>query len=168
MRRLHVCPLSRVPQILEESRARTLVSLLGHDARFETPASIAPRRHLRIGMSDISAAREGHVTPQAEHVRRLVEFVDGSEDAIVLHCYAGVSRSTAAAYVLACAHAPAGREAEIAAHLRELSPTATPNPLIVQLGDELLGRDGRMVHAIAVLGRGAECFEGVPFRIDLD
>lgn len=168
MRSLYVCPLSRLPETLRASGARTLVSLLGRDATFQRPASIEPDDHLLLGMSDISTAREGHALPEPEQVRRLITFVARSDGPIVLHCFAGVSRSTAAAFVLACAHAPGRLETEIAAHLRALSPTATPNARIVQLGDDILGRNGRMAAAIAALGRGADCFEGVPFLLDLD
>jgi predicted protein tyrosine phosphatase len=168
MRSLFVCPLSRLPETLKFSGARSLVSLLGAGAVFDRPASIEAERHLLLGLSDISVARDGHVLPQAEQVRQLIDFVARSEGAIAMHCYAGVSRSTAAAFVLACAHAPHRPEAEIAAQLRALSPTATPNSLIVALGDEILSRGGRMSAAISTIGRGAECFEGVPFRLDLE
>jgi predicted protein tyrosine phosphatase len=34
---------------------------------------------------------------------------------------------------------------------------------MVAIADELLGRDGRMVDAVAAIGRGADAFEGVVF-----
>ena len=86
---------------------------------------------------------------------------------LVVHCHAGISRSTAAAYVIACARRPDLDEGHLADELRRLSPSATPNPLIVAHGDAALGREGRMVEAIRRIGRGAEAFEGVPFRLDL-
>ncbi len=63
--------------------------------------------------------------------------------------------------------APERDEAEIAAALRAASPSATPNPRLVAIADGLLGRSGRMVAAIAAIGRGAEAFEGVPFTLAL-
>jgi predicted protein tyrosine phosphatase len=86
---------------------------------------------------------------------------------LVIHCYAGVSRSTAGAFVSACALNPRRAEAEIARDIRRLSPTATPNARIVALADQMLGRDGRMVTAIEAIGRGVECYEGHPFHLDL-
>jgi predicted protein tyrosine phosphatase len=84
-----------------------------------------------------------------------------------VHCYAGISRSTAAAYVIAAALQPERDESELARELRTRSPTATPNPLIVAHADKLLGREGRMVSAIRAIGRGKEAFEGTPFMLDL-
>ena len=99
--------------------------------------------------------------------RAILDFVAAwpREKPLVIHCYAGISRSTAAAYIAACALRPP-RRGRVAAALRAASPSATPNPLFVAIADRLLGRDGRMVAAIAAIGRGADAFEGVPFRFD--
>ena len=68
---------------------------------------------------------------------------------LLIHCWAGISRSTAAAYIAACAFAPERDEAELAARLRKASPSATPNARLVAIADAMLGRDGRMRDAIA-------------------
>jgi predicted protein tyrosine phosphatase len=84
-----------------------------------------------------------------------------------MHCYAGISRSTAGAYVAACLLNPQREEHAIAQELRRASPTATPNPRIVALADRALGRDGRMSAAIDRIGRGVMAYEGDPFRLDV-
>ncbi len=86
---------------------------------------------------------------------------------MVIHCFAGVSRSTAAAFIAACALKPERDEFAIARAIREASPTATPNARLVALADEALGRKGRMNDAIVRIGRGEECFEGTPFVLEL-
>ena len=85
---------------------------------------------------------------------------------MVIHCYAGISRSTAAAFVAVCVLNPAGTEAAIARALRRASPTATPNIRIVALADDVLGRRGHMVEAITAIGQGM-LVEAAPFRLDL-
>ena len=108
--------------------------------------------------------------PVEMHVHALLDFVRMWDRAqpLLIHCYAGVSRSTAAAYAAACALTATRDEPKLAGQLRQLSPTATPNARIVALADDLLGRGGRMIAAIERIGRGAECFEGVPFRWEID
>ena len=86
---------------------------------------------------------------------------------VVIHCYAGVSRSTAAAFIAACLLDETRSEMSIARDIRERSPTATPNALMVKIADRLLGRDGRMIEAVRSIGRGTDCYEGVPFSLDL-
>ena len=123
-----------------------------------------------LGVSDIVAAREGFTQPEARHVAEMLAFFRAwdRQAPLLIHCYAGVSRSTAAAYIGACALTPSGQETVLAARLRAASPTATPNLRLVELADTLLGRDGRMASAIREIGRGADCFEGEPFALHLD
>jgi predicted protein tyrosine phosphatase len=56
-------------------------------------------------------------------------------------------------------------EMALAQELRDASPSATPNRLLVSHVDALLGRDGRMVAAIDSIGRGQDAYEGTPFRL---
>ena len=166
---LHVCPLSRLHDTVTATRASHVVSLMGLGAEVQRPAAIAAERHLFIGVSDIVEPREGYVLPAAGHIETLLAFVRAweRESPLVLHCWAGISRSTAAAYIAACALAPDRDEAALATVLREASPSATPNARLIALADDILGRQGRMVDAIRAIGRGAEAMEGTPFMLQL-
>ena len=86
---------------------------------------------------------------------------------MLIHCYAGISRSTASAFITVCVLAPHRDEREIALALRQASPTATPNSRLVALADAYLGRDGRMRAAIESIGRGVDCYEGAPFALEI-
>ena len=167
---IHVCSLARLHATVEETGALHVVTLLKDTDRVERPRSIAPANHLILGMDDISTPMDGYIIPADEHVTRLIEFVRGWDRAkpMVVHCFAGISRSTAGAYVAACVLNPRRDEMAIARELRRLSATATPNIRIVTLADRMLGRDGRMVAAVDSIGRGEMAYEGVPFRLDLE
>jgi predicted protein tyrosine phosphatase len=166
---IHVCPLSRLPETVAASGASHLVTLATLGSAVERPAAIRPEHHLRVGFSDIVAPMEGHLPPGEAHVRAVLDFVAAwpREKPMVIHCYAGISRSTAAAYVAACALRPDWDEAELAQEVRRLAPSATPNRLFVEIADRLLGREGRMSAAVSGIGRGAEAFEGTPFHLTL-
>jgi predicted protein tyrosine phosphatase len=153
-----------------ETGARHVVTLLGVDDEVVLPAEVPADNHLRLQVHDITDPMDGYVTPQVEHVERLLHFVQRwRRDApMVIHCYAGISRSTAAAFTAVCALNPKREERLIAQALRRASQTAFPNPRIVQIADHLLARDGRMVEAVAGIGRGTIAAEGEPFRLDLD
>lgn len=172
--RLHVCSLSRLDATVASSGARHLVTLINEGTPVVRPTVVAERDHLFLGMNDIVAPMDGYVAPSGEHVDRLLEFTDrwwrahAGTSPLVIHCWAGISRSTAAAFIAACALNPRRDEGEIAAILRARSPSATPNARLVALADERLGRDGRMSAAIARIGRGADAFEGEPFAIALE
>lgn len=169
MPRIHVCPLSRVEETVRASGARSLVTLINHGTPVSRPTEIAPERHLLVAVSDIVVEMDGHILPGETHVRALLDFVRGWDraDPLLIHCWAGVSRSTAAAFIAACALSPHRDEGEIAAAIRRRSPTATPNPRLVAIADEMLRRKGRMAGAVANIGRGQECEEALPFAVDL-
>ena len=166
---IHVCPLSKVSATVSATGASHLVSLINEGTPVPRPDSIPKENHLFLGINDIAELTAGLVTPGAKHVEALLAFVEtwDRERPLVVHCYAGVSRSTAAAFVTVCALRPEKNEGEIARRLRDLSPAATPNRLIVDHGDSLLKRDGRMVSAIKSIGRGEMAFENTPFSLSL-
>jgi predicted protein tyrosine phosphatase len=166
--RIHVCSIFRIADVTKATGARTLITLINQEIRVDRPAAIAPERHLFVGISDITSEMEGHVLPGEEHIAALLDFVRrwDREEPLLIHCFAGISRSTAAAFIIACALSPHLCEEEIAQRLRRASPTATPNARLVALADKILGREGRMITAIERIGRGEDCIEGEPFAID--
>jgi predicted protein tyrosine phosphatase len=170
MPRLHVCSLALVAETVAKTGARSLVTLLSPGTEIERPIGIRPERHLYLAVSDIVEPTLGQVLPDAAHLDELLGFVDAWDRAapMLVHCFAGVSRSTAAAYIAACALKPKRDEFAIARALRAASPTASPNARLVALADDALGRRGRMSEAIAAIGRGDACFEGAPFTLELN
>jgi len=167
---IHVCSLARLHGTIEDTGARHVVSLVGDDIPLERPTTIAAENHLWLRLHDISAPLEGYVMPDEQHVADLLDFVRrwDRRAPLVVHCYAGIGRSTASAFASVCALNPHRDEKSIAQALRRASPTAAPNIRIVSLADSLLGREGRMVAAIGTIGRGVVATEGEPFRLDLE
>ncbi|MDX2205790.1 MAG: protein tyrosine phosphatase [Hyphomicrobiaceae bacterium] len=167
---VHVCPLSEVPSVVERARASHLVTLLQSDIPVTTPPGITDGLHLRLEVHDISEPLFDQVAPDASHVRRLIAFAEswGGEGPMVVHCWAGISRSTAAAFTSLCLVNPEVPEAAIARALRAASPTAQPNRLIVRLADDLLGRNGRMLAAVEAMGPAVPAYAARPFSLQAD
>ena len=167
---IHVCSLARLEETVARSGAERVLSLLAAGTEVTRPASISRENHLHLVMHDIAVAQDGMTMPGEDHVRNLLAFARKWDRAkpMVVHCYAGISRSTASAYIIAAALAPKRDEAELAQTLRKLSPSATPNPRLIAVADALLSRQGRMVEAIEAIGRGADAFEGTPFVLRID
>ncbi len=170
MSSIHVCALSRIETTAPAIGARSLISLINAQTPVPRPACVPEDRHLFLGVSDITQPLDGHILPGEDHVRALLAFVRAWDRAapLLIHCYAGVSRSTAAAFVAACALAPERDERALARLIRARSPTATPNIRLVETADRLLRRGGRMTDAVAEIGRGADCFEGAPFSLSME
>jgi predicted protein tyrosine phosphatase len=163
---LIVCGLSEVERLIAERRPSHLVTLLDPASMIETPAGLAAQRHLRVGVNDIAEPMEGLVLPGERVVTDLIAFARDWDEAapMLIHCWAGISRSTAAAFTIACERSAPGKEAAIARALREAAPHAYPNRRIVALADDLLGRRGRMVDAVEAIGLG-DFAMGFPFDL---
>lgn len=166
---LFVCSLPRMPEVVKRVKAKRLVSLVNAGTPVERPTSVLEPDHLMLAMHDIVDVLPEMTPPGQAHVENLLEFARSWDRAepMVVHCFAGISRSTAAAYIIASALVPHRDEVELALQLRHASPSATPNARLVAIADKLLGRDGRMVEAIKGIGRGADAFEGEPFLLDI-
>jgi predicted protein tyrosine phosphatase len=169
MPHIQVCSLAKLHRTVADENASHVLTLINQGTPVTRPPSIPVDRHLFIAMSDIQEPLDGHILPGEAHVRTLLAFVRTWDRAqpMVIHCYAGVSRSTAAALITAATLNPERAEQSIAAAIRARSPTATPNLKLVAVADRLLGRDGRLLEAAERIGRGEDCYEGVPFRLEI-
>lgn len=166
---IHVCSLARLSATVADTGARHVVTLINDETKVPRPAAVRAEDHLFLGMHDIAQELDGFRAPGDVHVRELLAFVQRwpREKPIVVHCWAGISRSTAAAIIAAAALNPARDERTIAQAVRDASPTATPNARLIALADRALSRNGRLIAAVERIGRGVDAFEGVPFRLDL-
>jgi predicted protein tyrosine phosphatase len=167
---LHVCSLAALPDTVRATGASHVLTVMANIDQVSRPVSVLPANHLKISMDDITEQMDGFTAPCEAHVEQVLAFVRSWDRAapMVVHCYAGISRSTASAFAAACLLNPKKNEAAIARAIRAASPIAQPNRLIVGLADKLLGRDGRMLRALDEMGPGSMMAEGKPFRIDLD
>ncbi len=105
---------------------------------------------------DIIEAAEGKIMPTPEHVAEILAFGEelaasrgGRQDGhLLVHCYKGVSRSTAAMLSLLAQVHPQESDERLFARLRDIRPQAWPNSLMVGYADAQLGRGGSLVEAL--------------------
>lgn len=171
MSRIVVAPLPKVAEMAVRNRCREMISLVAPKQHFHRPAVIDPARHLLLSLNDIAFAGTGAlVAPQEAHVEAVIAFARGWDRMapLLIHCMMGVSRSPAAALIAALAVAPDQDDAALAQRLRAVSRQATPNARIVAIGDALLQRQGRLVAAVAKIGRGADYAGDQPFSLPVE
>jgi predicted protein tyrosine phosphatase len=167
---IHVCSLAALPETVRRTGASHVLTVMGNVDQVQRPESVKPANHLKVAMDDITEPMDGYVAPSEAHIAQVLTFVRGWDRSapLVIHCWAGVSRSTASAFAAACMLNPHRDEMEIARKLRAASPIASPNRLIVGLADKALGREGRMLRALDDIGPATMMVEGKPFLLELD
>lgn len=165
--RIHVCSLAALESVVAHTEATHVISAINPWSIPDTPASIAPENHLKIAMNDIIEPQPGLVEPANAHIEELLTFIDrwNASGALVIHCLAGISRSSAAAFITLCQLNAKTDERVLASALRNASATATPNSRLVALADRFMHRCGRMSAAIKTIGRGESRLSGQPFSL---
>ncbi len=144
--KIWISSLAKLHDTAEIAQPTRVVSLLGPGTPFPDLDGFGSDSHHRVEVDDDRKPIEGRLTPAEEHVTGVIRFLEKWDPTtpLLIHCWAGISRSTATAFIAACLHNPNASEATIAAVLAGASPTAFPNTRIVEIADELMARNGRM------------------------
>ena len=104
-----------------------------------------------LRFDDILRAEAGMQPPDDDDVTEILALgdrllADGARHVLV-HCHAGISRSTATAAIFMAQHNPGSERAAFEA-VRRVRPRSWPNSLIVRLADARLGRQGALIAAM--------------------
>ena len=167
---IHVCSLAALADTVRTTGASHILTVMANVGQVQRPQSVLEANHLKVSMDDIDEPADGLIAPNDDHILRLLAFVRGwdRKAPLVVHCFAGISRSSASAFTAACALNPHRDEISIARRIRAASPIAQPNRLIVALADKARGREGRRLRALDEMGPGNTATESRPFRVDLE
>jgi predicted protein tyrosine phosphatase len=164
--KLTICGLDEIAGHCEAVGVTHVLSIL--DPGWPEPESLrdfALDRRLKLNFHDVIEPEPGWITPERCDVELLLAFGrnlieiprqagdEPGETHLLVHCHAGVSRSTAAAILLLAQHDPARPARDVVGQVIRLRPRAWPNLRIVEMGDALLGRNGEIVAAVRALYR---------------
>src|SRR5437868_7239199 len=118
---LHVCSLAALPDTVKSTGASHVLTVMANVDQVQRPVSVLAANHLKVSMDDITESIDGFVAPSDQHIEKVLNFVRGWDRSapMVVHCYAGISRSTASAFADACALNPHRNEIESARQTRD-------------------------------------------------
>jgi len=145
-----------IPELADHSRAGVthLLSILDPEA--DTPAAFAfvpVQQRLTLRFHDVILPHPDYVRPRREDMEKVLAFgrtLPGGDPAhLLVHCHMGISRSTAAMAALLLQAHPDQDEDAVLEHIRRIRPRAWPNSVMIRDADQLLGRRGRLVAALA-------------------
>ena len=158
---IFVTSLFDMPHYVRELEPARLISIIQPELQPDRPPELIEAAHLRVGVHDISEHQAYHILPGSEEVATLIDFIHSwnpHEGALLAHCYAGVSRSTATALIAATMKTSDPHWAAL--RLRAAAPHAAPNSRIIALADDLLGLQGSLIDACQSMGESAGVVEG--------
>lgn len=125
----------------------------------EPPAFGAYGEHARLELrfDDVIEEQAGFAAPDADHIEKILAFGRSLRDEspgaahLLVHCHAGISRSTAALTLILAQDRPDRPSAEILAEVLRSRDKAWPNLRMLELGDAALGRGGTLVAAVPAI-----------------
>jgi predicted protein tyrosine phosphatase len=152
---LTVCGLEE----LGDHSARGVTHVLSIlDPEWAEPESFAaydPHTRITLRFHDAIEPGAGIVLPEMADVEAILTFgrgVDASDgEHLLVHCHAGISRSTAAMLTMLVQSDPSRDEDDVVEQLRRIRPQAWPNFRMIGFADELLSRGGRLSAAVGRL-----------------
>jgi predicted protein tyrosine phosphatase len=120
------------------------------DSQDELPAGYDNVPHkLRLLVADV-VTELGATEEDISRIIRLADDLRSHTGRVLIHCEAGVSRSSAAALIIYAYWLGPGREQEAMDRVLSQRPVAIPNRRMIELADRLLDRAGRLVEVLAI------------------
>ena len=141
---IHICSLEAVREA-DVSIFDGVITI--EDSRIENPFRLKAEnlKQLVLCFDDISVPLDDFIEPQEKHILQALSFADRiGEGSILIHCHAGISRSSAIALAIIAKKIGKGKEREPIKILEQINPHARPNKSIVWLTDEILERYGKL------------------------
>lgn len=149
--RLSICGLHELDGFCAGDVSHVVSILDSGHGQVEVFERFGPHLREDFRFDDVVEELPGRLLPSEAEVVRLLRFGDrlaaDGADHLLVHCFMGISRSTAAAAILLTQHNP-GREAEVFAALDDIRPRNWPNRTMIGHADRLLGRDGALFSAM--------------------
>ncbi|HIB17643.1 MAG: hypothetical protein CFH35_01768 [Alphaproteobacteria bacterium MarineAlpha9_Bin5] len=180
--RLSICGLNELTEFVNSDVSHIISILDPGRADPEELAEFPSQNRVVFRFDDVIFTQPGHTHPGANDIDNLIEWGRGLNDArvhhLLVHCHAGVSRSTAAAAILMADKNP-GHEPEVFDQIDRIRRRNWPNSMMIDLADQVLGcngafnaalrahhahiakRDPNLAELIKLHGRAHEIPEGI-------
>jgi predicted protein tyrosine phosphatase len=128
--------------LIEEGWPTKIISLLGHEIPSQGP------HHLILVFDDVAGVSSVYIHPTEEHLDQVLEFSKDftDDDRVLVHCLAGISRSTAIAIAIVMQHGMDYYDAYN--HVEMIRPILEPNKLIIRYVDAHFGLDGKLIEMV--------------------
>ena len=150
---IHICSLAAVKE-MDTSIYDGIITI--EDSNIENPFRVRSdeTQQLILKFDDISTPIDDLIVPQDIHIERALKFAQLIDDgSLLIHCHAGISRSSAIALAIIAEKLGKGNEEEAVKTLEFINPNCRPNKLLVKMTDEILERNGKLYNKVfEVLG----------------
>ena len=149
-KKIIICGLADIQNCVDKYNPDKMLTIINKNFSPETPQGMDKSRHIKMLIDDISEPRDGFILPEKHHAQELLDFTNDWDISkpLLVHCHMGISRSTATSLGVAAKYDPENIET-IIEKLKEIAPHASPNKILTQYYDEILGLNSRLFSSLA-------------------
>lgn len=149
-KKIIICGLADIQNCVDKYNPDKMLTIINKNFSPETPQGMDKSRHIKMLIDDISEPRDGFILPEKHHAQELLDFTNDWDISkpLLVHCHMGISRSTATSLGVAAKYDPENIEI-IIENLKEIAPHASPNKIMTQYYDEILGLNSRLFSSLA-------------------
>ena len=149
-KKIIICGLADIQNCVDKYNPDKMLTIINKNFSPETPQGMDKSRHIKMLIDDISEPRDGFILPEKHHAQELLDFTNDWDISkpLLVHCHMGISRSTATSLGVAAKYDPENIET-IIEKLKEIAPHASPNKIMTQYYDEILGLNSRLFSSLA-------------------
>ena len=149
-KKIIICGLADIQNCVDKYNPDKMLTIINKNFSPETPQGMDKSRHIKMLIDDISEPRDGFILPEKHHAQELLDFTNDLDISkpLLVHCHMGISRSTATSLGVAAKYDPENIEI-IIEKLKEIAPHASPNKIMTQYYDEILGLNSRLFSSLA-------------------
>ena len=149
-KKIIICGLADIQNCVDKYSPDKMLTIINKNFSPETPQGMDKSRHIKMLIDDISEPRDGFILPEKHHAQELLDFTNDWDISkpLLVHCHMGISRSTATSLGVAAKYDPENIET-IIEKLKEIAPHASPNKIMTQYYDEILGLNSRLFSSLS-------------------
>ena len=149
-KKIIICGLADIQNCVDKYNPDKMLTIINKNFSPDTPQGMDEGRHIKMLIDDISEPRDGFILPEKHHAQELLDFTNDWDTSkpLLVHCHMGISRSTATSLGVAAKYDPENIEL-IIEKLKEIAPHASPNKIMTQYYDEILGLNNRLFSSLA-------------------
>ena len=149
-KKIIICGLADIQNCVDKYNPDKMLTIINKNFSPETPQGMDKSRHIKMLIDDISEPRDGFILPEKHHAQELLDFTNDWDISkpLLVHCHMGISRSTATSLGVAAKYDPENIEI-IIEKLKEIATHASPNKIMTQYYDEILGLNSRLFSSLA-------------------
>tara|TARA_B100001057_G_scaffold19525_1_gene18085 strand:- start:72956 stop:73462 length:507 start_codon:yes stop_codon:yes gene_type:complete len=166
--KIHNTPLNSALKVIKKEQIKKIISIYSPNNSFPLFPEVKATNILRLCFNDIDHSRDNLKPVSQRDIRKILKFAMGSHQNtdILIHCYAGVSRSIAISIIIYFMHNRNIRPSDLYSLIMKKAPFANPNKLVLKQAGRVLKEEQFFQELVKNFTQKKRTFGSVAFYLN--